>query len=119
MSPKRLDVAVLLGAGAFYLVNRLWLTNVTGGWLRWFLSCYANDVVAGAALVAWSDLLLRLGGLSPIRSWKQTVPLLLACGLVWEVAAPLWKSGAVCDSWDFVAYQIGGALWLSAKMAHE
>lgn len=113
MSGRKFDLAVLLGAGAFYLVNRLWLTQAAGGWLRWFLFCYANDVFAGAAIAAWADLLLRLGGLPPLRSWKQTVPLLLACGFVWEVLAPLWKPGAVCDPWDFAAYQAGGLLWLT------
>jgi len=33
----------------------------------------------------------------PVSSWKQTVPYLLLCGFVWEVLAPLWKPGAVCD----------------------
>jgi len=115
MREKRFDLAVIMAAGVFYLVNRLWLIPSTGGWLGWFLACYANDLFAGAAIAAWADLLLRLGRLPPIRSWRQTVPLLLICGLVWEVAAPLWKAGAVFDPWDFVAYQIGGALWLTAQ----
>lgn len=113
MSPKRFDWAVLLAAGAFYLANRLWLSQAAEGWLRWFLTCYANDLFAGAAIVAWTDLLLRLGKLPPLRSWRHTVPLLLVCGLVWETAAPLWKAGAVSDPWDFAAYQIGGMIWLA------
>ena len=71
-----------------------------------------RDLFAGLAIVAWADFLLGLGRFPPIRSWKQTVPLLLACGLVWEVLAPLWKPGAILDPWDFLAYQIGGGLWL-------
>lgn len=109
---KRLNTALLLLAGAFYLTNRLVLQPAASGWLHWFLACYANDLFAGLAMVAWTDLLLDLGRLPPIRSWKQTVPLLLVCGLVWEVLAPLWKAGAVFDPWDFVAYQVGGLLWL-------
>lgn len=109
---KRLNTALLLLAGAFYLTNRLVLQSAALGWLHWFLACYANDLFAGLAMVAWTDLLLDLGRLPPIRSWKQTVPLLLVCGLVWEVLAPLWKAGAVFDPWDFVVYQVGGLLWL-------
>lgn len=109
---KRLNTALLLLAGAFYLTNRLVLQPAASGWLHWFLACYANDLFAGLAMVAWTDLLLDLGRLPPIRSWKQTVPLLLVCGLVWEVLAPLWKAGAVFDPRDFVAYQVGGLLWL-------
>ena len=115
MSPKGFDRAVLLAAGSFYLVNRLWLTQAIGGLAGWFLSCYANDIFAGAALAAWADLLLRWGRLPPIRSWRQTVPLLLACGFVWEVATPLWKPGAVFDPWDFLAYQAGALLWLAGQ----
>lgn len=107
-----LNLALLLLAGLFYLANRLVFQTIIGGWLHWFLVCYANDLFAGLAIVAWTDLLLDWGRLPPIRSWKQTVPLLFVCGLVWEVLAPLWKAGAVFDPWDFVAYQAGGLLWL-------
>lgn len=109
---RRINLTLLLLAGGFYLLNRLVLQTTTGGWLHWFLVCYANDLLAGLAMVAWTDLLLDWGRLPSIRSWKQTVPLLLVCGLVWEVLAPLWKTGAVFDPWDFVAYQVGGVLWL-------
>lgn len=113
MSRRRFDLVLLLGAGGFYLLNRLWLKQIASGIGGQFLSCYANDIFAGAAIVAWTDLLLRLGRLPPVRSWKMTVPLLLACGFVWEVLAPLWKPGAVFDPWDFAAYQAGGLLWLT------
>lgn len=108
---RRINLTLLLLAGGFYLLNRLVLQTITGGCLHWFLVCYANDLFAGLAMVAWTDLLLDWGRLSSIRSWKQTVPLLLVCGLVWEVLAPLWKAGAVFDPWDFAAYQAGGVLW--------
>ena len=106
------DLLLCTGAAGFYMVNRFWLRHVTAGFVRWFLVCYANDLFAGLAMVAWTDLLLDWGRLPPIRSWQQTVPLLLVCGLVWEVLAPLWKTGAVFDPWDFAAYQAGGVLWL-------
>lgn len=88
---QRLDAALCLAVGIFYLVNRLWLRDVVSGWLGWFLGCYANDLAAGLAMVAWLDLLL--------------------CGFVWEVLAPLWKTGAVFDPWDFAAYLVGGVLY--------
>ena len=108
---RRINLTLLPLAGGFYLLNRLVLQTITGGWLHWFLVCYANDLFSGLAMVAWTDLLLDLGRLPSIRSWKQTVPLLLVCGLVWEVLPPLWKAGAVFDPWDFAAYQAGGLLW--------
>lgn len=107
---QRLDAALCLAVGIFYLVNRLWLRDVVSGWLGWFLGCYANDTAAGLAMVAWLDLLLELGGRSSIR-WPLALPYLLLCGFVWEVLAPLWKVGAVFDPWDFAAYLAGGALY--------
>ena len=109
------DLLLCAGAASFYGVNRFWLRSTVTGPARWFLVCYANDLFAGLFLASWADLLLRLGHLPPIRSCRQTVPLLLACGLVWEVLAPLWKSGAIFDPWDFLAYQIGALGYLLAR----
>ena len=114
-----LDGALCALAGLFYLVNRALLSPALAGTAAgWFLSCYGNDVFAGLAICAWADLLLRWGRLPPLRPWRQTVPLLLFCGLVWEVLAPLWKAGAVFDPWDFLAYQAGGLLWLLCARRH-
>ena len=106
-----LDVSVCAAAGLFYLINRLWLQHVTSGPVGWFLACYANDIFAGAAMVAWLNLLLGLGGLGRMRAWTKTAFYLLLCGLVWEYAAPLWKPGAIFDPWDFAAYQAGGVAY--------
>jgi len=117
MDIKYFDLSVCVSALLFYLVNRLLLIPGSSGPVGWFLSCYANDIFAGAAIVAWLDLLLRLGGLRPMTSWRQTVPFVLVCSLVWETAAPLWKAGAVFDLWDFFAYQAGAGLWLAGRRA--
>lgn len=110
---RRLDLALCLGVGLFYLLNVCVLRGSVGGAPGWFLACYANDVVAGLAICAWLDLLLSLGRLPPADSWRVTVPFLLLCALVWEVLAPLWKPEAVGDPWDLLAYQAGGLLWLA------
>ena len=101
----------MLGAGAalFYLLNRLYGKSAIGGL---FLSCYANDLAAGLALAAWLDLLFALAGRHAVVSWKQTVPYLFFRGFVLEILAPLWKPNAVCDPWDFLAYQARGFLYL-------
>jgi len=109
------DGLACTAAGLFYLVNRLWLDGAVGGPLGLFLACWANDIFAGLAMAAWLDFLLGVFRLPGVRSWKQTVPFLLACGLVWEVLAPMWKSGAVFDPWDFCAYQVGGFCYLLVR----
>lgn len=109
---QRLDAALCAAAGGFYLVNRLWLRETAGGWTDWFLVCYANDIAAGMAISAFLDLMLSLSGRTPLRSPVRLGLFLLGCGFVWEVLAPLWKSGAVFDLWDFPAYLAGGILFL-------
>lgn len=113
MTRRTFDFLVCVAALIFYLVNRLFLAVTIDGPVGWFLTCYANDIFAGAAIIAWLDLLLSLGHLGKICSWKQVAPFLLFCGLIWEVGAPLFKPNAVFDPWDFAAYQAGGLLWLS------
>lgn len=112
MDRRIFDALVCLVSLIFYVLNRAFLSPALDGPVGWFLSCYANDLFAGASIVAWLDLLLCLGHLGRIHSWKQVVPFLLFCGLIWEVCAPLFKPDAVFDPWDFLAYQAGGFLWL-------
>ena len=109
-----LDAGVPATAGAFYLLNRFWLSRTVPGWPGLFLRCWANDILAGAAILCWLNLLLGWGRLGRVRSRMVAAGFLLVCGLVWECAAPLWKPGAVFDLLDLLAYQAGGALVLLA-----
>lgn len=106
------DWAVPAAALAFYLLNRLLLKEATQGWLNYFLCCYANDIFAGAAILAWFNLLLTATGLRPVRRLRLALPFLLLCGLVWELAAPIWHPSAVFDPWDLAAYQLGGLMYM-------
>ena len=115
MKRQRIDLALCAGMGGFYLLNRLWLRGTVPGPAGWFLRCYANDVAAGLAMAAFLDLVLVLGGRPPLRSPARLGLFLLGCGFVWEVLAPLWKTGAVFDPWDFAAYLAGGIIFLSVK----
>ena len=47
-----LRAAVLAAAALEYAANHLWLRHVTGGAARHFLVCWANDLFAGAAILA-------------------------------------------------------------------
>ena len=110
-----MDLLALGLAGGEYLLNRLWLRRVASGWLREFAVCWANDIFAGLFMAAWLNLLLGLGKLGRSDSWKGIAPFLFVCALLWELAAPLVKPGAVFDLWDFAAYQAGGLLYLAME----
>lgn len=83
---RRINLTLLLLAGGFYLLNRLVLQTIIGGWLHWFLVCYANDLFAGLAIVAWTDLLLGLGRLPPSAPGSRQFLFCLSavwCGKCW------------------------------------
>lgn len=107
--------AVLAAAALEYAANLLWLRHAAEGAVRLFLVCWCNDLFAGAAILAWSNLLLSLGRLPLLDRARRALPFLLGCGLVWELAAPLWKPGAVCDPWDLAAYLGGGLFYLAGR----
>lgn len=104
-------IIILAVCGGLYWLNRLWLSEITGGGLHWFLTCYFSDILAGLVLPAVVGLILLAAKWPAIRSWWPTALLMLGAGLVWECLAPLWKPGAVFDWWDFAAYQLGGLLY--------
>lgn len=90
---KCLNIALLLLAGGFYLTNRLVLQLTASGWLRWFLECYANDLFAGLAMVAWADLLLDLGHLPPSAPGNRRFLSCLSVGWYGRYWLPYGKWG--------------------------
>ncbi len=112
MSRIKWNWLTLAAALLFYLFNRFCLIPGTTGVIHWFLRCYANDLWAGAVMLAWFDLLLHWARLPALNAWKASISLLLGCGLFWEFLSPLWNPQAVCDPWDLLAYELGGILWL-------
>lgn len=106
------NVTMIIVCGGLYWINRLWLSGITDGALQWFLRGYFSDILAGLVLPATVSILLLLAGRPPLRRWWPIALLLLGAGLVWECLAPLWKSGAVFDWWDFPVYQLGGLLYV-------
>ncbi len=105
------SILILTACVILYWLNRLWLTEITSASLQWFFQCYFNDILAGLVLPSITSILLLLAGRPALQHRWPIALLLLGAGLVWECLAPLWKSGAVFDWWDFVAYQLGGLLY--------
>ena len=105
------NICIFAVCGGLYWLNRLWLRDMTSGALRWFLTCYFGDILAGLVLLSIVSLLLLAVKHSPLRHWRPMALSLLGAGLVWECLAPLWKPGAVFDWWDFAAYQLGGVVY--------
>ncbi len=83
-------LAILLGTvNQFFLKPRFGLAVP-------FLSWYANDIIAGFLILAFTHYLLARGRL-PALSRRGSLPF-------------LWKPAGVADLWDMAAYLAGGFL---------
>ena len=111
MKNFKFDLGMLALSAALYVLGKCWLQGLPGAFGT-FCRFYWSDILAGILILAVLNSLLYFSRYKPIRTPLFTVPFLLACGLVWEFLAPLWKPGAAADLWDFLAYQAGGALYL-------
>ena len=96
--------SVALGALNQFLFKPFW------GQAFPFLAWYANDVIAGFFLPAFTQFLLARGHFPPL-SLSATLLLVPGAGTVWELLPQLWSSSAVADPWDMAAYLAGGALF--------
>lgn len=78
--------------------------------MRWFLISYFNDILAGIFISAYTNLCLSYISMSLTSLWKIEV-FVVGCGFVWELLAPFFKSTAVTDFWDLIAYMFGGLIF--------
>lgn len=50
-----------------------------------------------------------------IKLWRIEL-LMFFCGIFWEYIAPMFRANTVSDTWDMLAYMIGGFLyWIITK----
>lgn len=100
----------------FYVFNQYYKTICPIESLRLFLVCYANDILAGILILAYSNICLSFISKSIIQL-PTILWFILGCGFVWEILAPLFKPTAIFDPLDLLAYLIGGIIywWLQAK----
>lgn len=96
-------LALLLGA-----VNQFFLKPHFGPAAP-FLSWYANDVIAGFFILAFTHYLLARGGLPALPLWGSLL-LVLGAGGVWELLPLLRTPAGVADPWDMAAYLAGGGI---------
>jgi len=107
-------IYVLLGLICLYVINRFlllpWLGS--GEVLYRFLSGYGADVLAGAWILCFLNLLLVWSGRQPVRRMVPAVLFVLGCGLFWEYITPLYLAQSVSDPLDVAAYLAGGIFYM-------
>lgn len=113
------DAALLALGAVLYeannaLVKPLRLPGLAGA----FFGGHFNDVVAGFAFLAYTNILFDVVRPSRrlTRPWVVALYALL-CGLFWEVVAPALFRPSVSDPWDLLCYVVGALLYLAAETA--
>ena len=99
--------AVIAG---LYLLNRFVLVPAAGWRL---LVWHGADFLAGGAMLCLLNGLLLLSRRRPVERALPASLFLLACGLFWEVATPLYLSRSVGDPRDVLAVWLGGMCLLA------
>ena len=119
-------IYVLLGLCGLYGLNRFLLIPVLNSTVQnlqgsgaavsevllRFLSGYGADVLAGAWILCFLNLLLAWSGRRPIRRMVWAVLFVLGCGIFWEYITPLYLSRTVSDPVDVAAYLVGGCVYM-------
>ena len=112
---------VLLSLSGLYALNRFLLIPGLGriaeqmqaaeALYRLFAS-YGADILAGAWILCFLNLLLVWSGRETIRRMMPAVLFVLGCGIFWEYITPLYLSRSVADPWDIAAYLLGGCIYM-------
>lgn len=112
------DIAVLLIAAALYALNAAFLKPAFAGVPAGvFFAGYFNDILGGAAFLAYTNALVCLyDPRRRLRRFVSCVAYISCCGLFWEFAAPCFVADSTADVLDLVAYVVGAVLyWASAR----
>ena len=112
---------VLLSLSGLYALNRFLLIPKLERFaermqdaeaLHRFFASYGADILAGAWILCFLNLLLAWSGRRTTRRMMPTVLFVFGCGIFWEYITPLYLSRAVSDPLDIAAYLLGGCIYM-------
>lgn len=112
------DLIMLVAGFVLFHLNDLALKSLFAYTVfGWLFKNYLNDVLAGLAFMAYTNVLLALfRPKGRIVRFIAVVLCIFACGLFWECVAPLFVNGSVSDPWDLLAYTTGGCMYWAVNM---
>ena len=76
------------------------------------VSSYGADVLAGAWILCFLNLVLVWSGRRPVRRMSLALLFVFGCGVFWEYITPLYLNRAVSDPLDVAAYVAGGCVYM-------
>ena len=118
MNSRRSNLALSVSIIVLYFLNRLVSPILPQSLFKQFLTCYFNDMLCGALIVAYSNFILSFfrGNFYFCKLWQISF-LVLACGLFWEFVTPVFRQSSIGDPLDIAAYLAGGGMyWLFSRL---
>jgi len=98
-----------------YVLNTLIFSNITYFHLKYYFTCYFNDLLAPLLLLSYINLVLSIRG-QKIYSLKYLVLIILLSSIVWEYLIIFFKPTSVPDPIDVLFYIVGTVVyWLILK----
>lgn len=93
-----------------YILNQVCKNSYPAGIIKWFMSCYFNDIVGSIGFIAYCNIILKKVSIYLYELWR-IIFILFICGLFWEYVVPLFRVDSVSDPYDILAYMFGGFLY--------
>lgn len=113
------DLSLLLATAALYALNSLLLKPAFVGTTPGvFFGGYFNDILGGAAFLAYSNALICLyDPRKRLRRFPPALAYIACCGLFWEFVGPFLVEDSTTDLLDLVAYVFGAVLYCALARA--
>jgi hypothetical protein len=89
-----------------FILNNVWLKDITNGTLNMFCRCYLNDLVCPLFFLGYCEVIF-IWIKNEIKSYSILLLIGMMAGVIWEYFAPVINSKAISDPFDLLCYFIG------------
>ena len=115
MSRRKKNCLLIAFTLCLYVINQHIKSRIPFNGLRWFMVCYFNDIIGSITFMAYCNVIFEFHQ-RYMSKLRYILLMMLGCGIVWEVIAPIYRHDTVADPWDIIAYLFGGFLyWLFVR----
>ena len=110
------NLLILITCVLLYVFNTFIFSKLNDMILKYFFSCYFNDLLAPILLFSYINLILSLIN-KKIYSLKYLMIIIIPCSLIWEYLAIFLKPTSVSDPMDILFYFYGTFIyWMVYKI---
>lgn len=106
---KKGNLFIIIITLILYGINQKVKMYIPFKYLKWFMTCYFNDVIGGMTFTAYCSIVFEYYHKQLKKLWHIEL-LMFSCGIFWEYITPLFRHNTVSDPYDILAYMLGGLL---------